>query len=84
MEKSQRECKHLICMLAHDLVNNLSVIVSCCDLLTDCGRTDAEGEKHVQLIRDTAKSMAKRLNHQQCQLVSLARSAAMQKETFIE
>ena len=84
MEKSQRECKHLICMLAHDLVNNLSVIICCCDLLTDPGRADAEGQKHVQLIRETAKSMADRLSHQKCHIASIAQRVATQKETFID
>ena len=81
MEKLTRECNRPLCMLAHDLVNKLSVIVSCCDLLTDPGRADPEGEKHVQRIRDTAMSMAERLNHEQCHLVSLAESQAMHKQT---
>jgi hypothetical protein len=80
MEKSARDCNRPLCMLAHDLVNKLSVIVGCCDLLTNPERLDPTAEKHVQLIRNTAKSMAERLNHEQCHLVSRAQSEALQKE----
>lgn len=80
MEKLARECNRPLCMLAHDLVNQLSVIVGCCDLLTDPDRPDPDGKKHIQLIRDTAKAMAERLNHEQCHLISIAQSQAIQKE----
>lgn len=80
MEKSERDCHRPLCMLAHDLVNKLSVIIGCCDLFTDLGRPDPVGEKQIQLIRDTAKSMAERLSHEQCHLVSLAQSVAIRKE----
>ncbi len=81
MEKSERECRRPLCMLAHDLVNKLSVIVGCCDLLIDPGQRDPEGAKHIQRIRDTAKSMAERLSHEQCHLVSIAQSVALRKQT---
>jgi hypothetical protein len=69
-------------MLAHELVNNLAVVVGRCDLLSD-GDLPESSTKHVQEIRQTAKSMALKLNHHQCHLASLARSATLQKETFI-
>jgi nitrogen-specific signal transduction histidine kinase len=81
MEQSARECHRPLCMLAHDLVNKLSVIIGCCDLLNDSDRPDPEDAKHVQRIRDTAKSMAERLSHEQCHLVSVAQSMALRKET---
>lgn len=84
MEKSARECNRPLCMLAHDLINKLSVIIGSCDLLTDPGRLDLQGEKHVQLIRATAKSMAERLSHEQCHLVSIAQSTAMRTATFTD
>jgi signal transduction histidine kinase len=69
-------------MLAHELLNNLCVIVGRCDLLGDLGQPDDERTRHLQAIRETAKSMADRLNHHQCHLASIARTVA--KETFIE
>jgi hypothetical protein len=35
MHNPKGECHHPICILAHELVNNLSVIVGRCDLITD-------------------------------------------------
>jgi hypothetical protein len=69
-------------MLAHDLVNNLAVIVGRCDLLSD-GKLPESITKHVQEIRHTAESMALKLNQHQCHLASLARSATMQRKTLI-
>jgi hypothetical protein len=74
MQKASRECHHPICILAHDLVNNLSVIVGRCDLMLDAGQSDEQRAKHLSEIRDTAKLMADKLTHHQCQLASLARS----------
>lgn len=84
MDKSARQCHHPICMLAHELVNNLSVIVGRCELLSDLDQPDDERTRHLQAIRETAKSMADRLNHHQCHLASIARTLAIERETFIE
>lgn len=70
-------------MLAHELLNNLSVIVGSCDLLQDQQNVEDQSAKHVTRIRDTAKSMAERLNHHQCHLAALARSADLQQQKHI-
>jgi len=84
MDKPERQCHHPICMLAHELVNNLSVIVGRCDLLGDPDQSDDERTRHLQAIRQTAKSMADRLNQHQCHLASIARTAAMRRDQLID
>ena len=85
MENLKSECYHPICMLAHELLNSLSVIVGHCDLLGDPdGPEGTSSAKHLQVIRDTATAMAQKLSHRQCDVASMARSVAMQKETSIE
>jgi hypothetical protein len=76
MQTAIRECQQPICILAHDLVNNLSVIVGRCDLMLDPGQLDEQRAKYLSQIRDTAKLMADKLNNHQCQLAALARSVA--------
>lgn len=83
MEKKAPQCHHPVCMLAHDLLNNLSVIVGSCDLLQDQENLENQSTQHVTRIRDTAKSMAERLNHHQCHLAALARSAEVQLQKRI-
>ena len=80
MEKTTRDCNHPICILAHQLVNNLSAIVGYCDLSQDPGQSEQQRTERVAQIRETAKSMAEKLNHHQCQLVTLARSISSQEE----
>jgi nitrogen-specific signal transduction histidine kinase len=70
-------------MLAHELLNNLSVIVGSCDLLQPQQNLEDQSAKHVTRIRDTAKSMAERLNHRQCHLAVLARSAELQQQKCV-
>jgi hypothetical protein len=55
---SKRACDHPICLLAHELVNKVSVIVGHCDLLGDLVATDAGSARHLKVIRDRAMSMA--------------------------
>ena len=64
------------CILAHELVNKLSVIVGHCDLLTEHVSEDARLLKRLLTIREIAKSMAKDLNDHQCHLDAMAKAAA--------
>jgi hypothetical protein len=66
-------------MLAHEMLNKLSVIVGSCDLLGEL-ETLADGARHVTRIREAAESMAERLGTHQCHLASLLRAEEFQKE----
>lgn len=45
-------------LLAHDLLNQLGVIVGNCDLATERLPRDSEATKHLSNIRDAAQAMA--------------------------
>lgn len=84
MQTSKRECHQPMCMLAHELVNNLAVIVGHCELLGDPDRPDAERTKHLKAIRDTSKGMAEKLHQHQCHLAAIARTAGLDRDALIE
>jgi|tagenome__1003787_1003787.scaffolds.fasta_scaffold8924941_1 hypothetical protein len=46
--------------LAHELNNDLTIALVCCELLGDM-QLDDEARKHVQLLLETCRRMAKRL-----------------------
>ena len=79
MTRAKRACDHPICLLAHDLLNQLSVIVGRCDLAGDSVGETAAAARHLKVIRETAVSMAETLKQHQCQLESLARTLAVPK-----
>ncbi len=62
------------CTLAHELINQLSVIVGNCDLLKEDLPGDSEGAKRLFLIKDVAKSMAEDLQRYQTQLDVMMRT----------
>jgi len=66
------------CMLAHDLVNKLSVIIGHCDLLGAKAEPGTECVKRPTAIHDTAKSMATELTNHQCKLSAVIRSTDQQ------
>ena len=59
------------CILAHGLINKLSIIVGYCDILHDEVEPGSHCEKKLQLIRETAEGMAELINHHQCDLEDL-------------
>ena len=79
MGKSNRECYQPACLFAHHLINKLSTIVGSCDLASQQMEPSNEAAKHLALIRDTAKDMARELVEHQCQLTEAVRSKEMQK-----
>lgn len=81
MSESKRECHHPVCILAHELVNNLSVIVGYCDLSQDASQSEHQRDKYLAQIRETAKSMATKLLRHQCQLAIQAGTISAQTET---
>ncbi len=63
------------CLLAHHLVDKLSVIVGYCDLLTEQTELDRENAMRLRLVRDMAKAMAEKLATNQCQPAETASGA---------
>lgn len=56
------------CFLAHDLNNDLRVILKRCALL-ERQVLDVEGNKHVSFIRAAAEHMAERISDRPCEYV---------------
>jgi hypothetical protein len=80
MEKSNARNLQPACMLAHDLINRLAVIVGHCDLLTEDNPADSKCRKRLALIREIAYTAATELGEHQCHLDNLARSAVIDSE----
>jgi hypothetical protein len=74
-------CHNPACMLAHGLINDLSVIVGRCDLMEEQSELEAPAAVHLTQIRDVAKAMAEKLRTHQCQLSLLMRSSFPQRES---
>jgi hypothetical protein len=73
MEKSNRERYQPACLFAHHLIDKLSTIVGSCDLASEHTEPGTEYAKHIALIRETAKEMARELVVHQCQLTEAVR-----------
>jgi len=63
------------CLLAHSLINKLSVIVGRCDLLKEKTPEESECYQRLMAIRDLAKSMAEEITQHQCRFDAIARGA---------
>lgn len=67
MQKSESTTYIPGCMLAHDLINRLAVIVGYCDLLVDEDEsTDAKQHKRLTAMRDIAVSTVEELRTHRC------------------
>jgi hypothetical protein len=55
------------CRLGHNLVNQLTVIVICCDLLSEEGPHGSETSRRLHLIRAAAKSISDELIRHECE-----------------
>jgi hypothetical protein len=64
-----------LCQLSHDLINQLSVIVGNCDLLSKEALEGSEYARRLFLIREVAKEMAKQLNQHECNVDARIRPA---------
>lgn len=53
------------CSLAHDLINDVAIIMGECDLLAD-SMTDRVGAERLGVIRTAARRMADRIAHRPC------------------
>jgi hypothetical protein len=63
------------CMLAHGLINRLSIIVGYCDLLTDEEPEDSVCHDRLLKIREIANTAAEELGEHQCRLDTLLRES---------
>jgi hypothetical protein len=68
-----------ICILAHECLNKLSVIIGNCDLAHEKAPSDSECLKRITTIRDTAKAMADALNGHLCELSELLPSVPVEE-----
>lgn len=68
MEKSDLDNYQPRCMLSHDLINKMTVIIGACEILKDKTHEDAECLKRLMKIEDVAKSIARDLKHHRCGL----------------
>lgn len=71
-----------VCMLAHELLNRLTVIIGNCDLAIERA-AELAWIKHLYTIRETARCMVVELNRHQCELTVQLRTTVMEKGKFI-
>ena len=65
-----------ICLLAHDLMNNLSVILGRCELLAEHLQSNEAAEKHLHVIVYETHQMAARIVNRPCQMTEAQRNPA--------
>jgi hypothetical protein len=70
-------------MLAHEMINRLSVIIGNCDLVGTKIPADSECAKRLSAIRESAHVMAAELSRHQCELNGLMRTTVMDKGKFL-
>jgi len=73
--KSNRNCHEPACLLAHRLIDTLSVIVGYCELGNEDAQPGTVCAKRFELIHDIATKMAKELSTHQCHLSELMSKA---------
>lgn len=64
------------CMLAHHLINRLSVIVGFCDLLAEEAPESPECLRRLRQMREIASSAAEELSRHECELEKIMAPAA--------
>lgn len=67
-----------VCMLAHELLNRLTVIIGNCDLAIEKA-ADLEWVRHLSTIRESARCMVVELNRHQSELTVQLRTNVMEK-----
>jgi hypothetical protein len=65
------------CQLSHDLINQLSIIVGNCDLLSKEALEGSEYARRLFLIREVAKDMAQQLHLHEYNVDARIRPAAI-------
>ena len=72
-----------VCMLVHEMISRLSVIIGNCDLVEKKISADSECSRRLFAIRESAHVMAEELNRHQCELNSLMRTVVIENGQFI-
>ncbi len=76
------------CLLAHDFVNKLTIIIGNCDLLlereAEAEVPDSHAMRRLQVIRDAASRLAGDIQQHTCEISSLARETLMQARPAVE
>lgn len=72
------------CILAHELINKLTVIVGHCDLLKESAPEDSHCLERLKQIREVARSIAEDLNRHQCHLDTMMRASVSRSHTHSE
>ena len=70
--KSHERGNEPACLLAHELVNKVSIIIGFCELLVS-DPTGPKSAERLETIHNTAKGMAERINAHQCRLAAAIR-----------
>jgi len=80
MEDNSNGTEHQpTCLLAHSLLNKLSVIVGFCQLLEEEARSGTALARRAGMIHDMAKDMGEEIVTHQCRLSEADRSRELQK-----
>jgi signal transduction histidine kinase len=58
------------CLLAHDLINDLSVILGRCELLSELKTENADVAKHLQMLQEAAQHMLTKISERPCLLTT--------------
>ena len=69
------------CMLAHELINKMAVIIGYCDLMDDQAPTDSNYRKRLGIIRGLANNMVVELRRHQCNIRKIAEEATKKPPT---
>lgn len=75
MEKSNGGPVLPVCMMLHDIVNQLSVIIGNCDLVIEKASADSDYINRLRVISETAHRVVKTMTKHQCELTGLLRTA---------
>ena len=79
MGDSNVGCYEPACLLAHRLVDKLSIIIGHCDLVSEEVEPGSECAKRLELIHSVAAEMAKELSVHQCRVSEAVRSMVGQR-----
>jgi hypothetical protein len=71
------------CLLAHDLINDLSVILGRCELLGELMAENADVAKHLHMLQEAANHMLSKVAERPCLLASGTSSVASTAQAAI-
>jgi hypothetical protein len=84
MEKSNGRPFLPPCMMLHEVVNKLSIIIGNCDLVIEKSPADSECIKRLQVIGGTARAVVRIMQGHQCELTGLLRTAHIETADHLQ